>query len=118
LVTLSGSSAKAWVVLDLKYQRKGKVKGRVKIITHSNQLKKIRKGDVFVAKYTFPNFTPKMIISSAVITDEGGLTSHAAIISREYNIPCIIGTKIATSVLKDGDLVEVDADGGVVRKIK
>ena len=97
---------------------KGKVKGRVKIITHSNQLKKIKKGDVFVAKYTFPNFTPKMIISSAVITDEGGLTSHAAIISREYNIPCVVGTKNATSVLKDGDLVEVDANKGVVKKIK
>ncbi len=97
---------------------KGKAKGRVKIITHSDHLKKVKKGDIFVAKYTFPNFTPKMIISSAVITDEGGITSHAAIVSREYNIPCVIGTKVATNVLKDNDLVEVDADKGVVRKIK
>ncbi|TKJ17801.1 hypothetical protein CEE44_04715 [Candidatus Woesearchaeota archaeon B3_Woes] len=96
---------------------KGKVKGRVKIITHSDHLKKIKKGDIFVAKYTFPNFTPKMIISAAVITDEGGITSHAAIVSREYNIPCVIGTKVATNVLKDNDLVEVDADKGVVKKI-
>ncbi len=96
----------------------GKVKGRVKIITHSSDLKKIKKGDIFVAKFTFPSFTPYMLKSSAIITDEGGLTIHAAIISREYNIPCIVGTKIATQVLKDGDLVEVDAVKGDIKIIK
>jgi len=55
------------------------------------------------------------LIGGAIITDEGGITSHAAIMSREFKKPCIIGTKIATQVLKDGDLVEVDADNGVVR---
>ena len=54
-------------------------------------------------------------IAAGIITNEGGITSHAAIVSRELGIPCIIGTKIATKVLKDGDLVEVDADNGVVR---
>jgi len=54
----------------------------------------------------------------AVITDEGGITCHAAIVSRELKIPCIVGTKIATRVLKDGDKVEVDADKGVVKIIK
>ena len=53
----------------------------------------------------------------AVGTDTGGLTSHAAIVSRELGVPCIVGTKIATSVLKDGDMVEVDATKGIVRKI-
>jgi len=53
--------------------------------------------------------------AGAVITDEGGITCHAAIVSRELGIPCIIGTKIATRTLRDGDLVEVDADTGVVR---
>ena len=52
--------------------------------------------------------------ASAIITDEGGIVSHAAIIARELKIPCIVGTKIATKILKDGDLVEVDADQGVV----
>lgn len=95
----------------------GKVTGSVKIITHSTHLKKIKPGDIFVAKYTFPNFTPAMVKSAAIVTDEGGLTSHAAIVAREFGIPCIIATKIATRALKDGDKVEVDADQGTVRKI-
>lgn len=54
----------------------------------------------------------------AIVTDEGGITCHAAIISRELNIPCVIGTKKATKVFQDGDIIEVDANDGVVRKIK
>ncbi len=96
---------------------KGKVRGVVKVVYDSNELDKVNEGDIFIAKFTYPTYTPKMIKSLAIITDEGGITTHAAIIAREYNIPCVIGTKIATSVLKDGDLVEVDADKGVVRKI-
>tara|TARA_Y100000310_G_scaffold338021_1_gene426573 strand:- start:1597 stop:1776 length:180 start_codon:yes stop_codon:yes gene_type:complete len=56
--------------------------------------------------------------AAAFVTDEGGVTCHAAIVSREMKKPCIIGTKIATKVLKDNDLVEVDANKGIVRKIK
>jgi len=51
------------------------------------------------------------------VTDEGGVTCHAAIIAREMNKPCIIGTKVATKVLKDGDMVEVDGDEGIIRKL-
>ena len=53
--------------------------------------------------------------AKAIVTDEGGITSHAAVISRELKIPCVIGTKIATKVLKNNDLIEVDADNGIVR---
>ena len=67
---------------------------------------------------TRPEFLPLLRQAKAIITDEGGLTCHAAIISRELGIPCIIGTKMATRILKDGDLVEVDANKGIVRKIK
>lgn len=67
---------------------------------------------------TSPEYVPAMKRSGAVITDEGGLLSHAAIVARELGKPCIVGTKIATKVLKDGDLVEVDANKGVVRKVK
>jgi len=67
---------------------------------------------------TRPEFLPAMKKSVAVVTDEGGLTCHAAIVSRELGIPCIIGTKIATKVLKTGDLVEVNANHGVVRVMK
>lgn len=67
---------------------------------------------------TTPNTVPYLSRVRAIVTDEGGITSHAAIVSRELRIPCIIGTKIATKVLKDGDVVEVDAKKGIVRKIK
>ena len=96
---------------------KGKVQGKVKIIAHSKDLVKIKKGDIFIAKYTFPSFTSAMLKCAAIITDDGGITSHAAILSREYNIPCIIGTSIATTIFKDHDLVEVDANKGIVRKL-
>ena len=95
---------------------KGKATGRAKIINHSKDLKKIRKGDIFVAKYTFPSFTSAMIKCAAIITDDGGITSHAAILSREYHIPCIIGTGNATQVFKDNDRVEVNAEKGRARK--
>ncbi len=60
---------------------------------------------------------PAMKLAAAIVTDAGGVSCHAAIVSRELNIPCVIGTKHATKWLKDGDLVEVDAANGVVRKI-
>ena len=66
---------------------------------------------------TTPDMISAMKRAAAIVTDEGGITSHAAIISRELNKPCIIGTKLATKVFNDGDLVEVDATTGVVKKI-
>ncbi|MBI4043207.1 MAG: hypothetical protein HY393_00180 [Candidatus Diapherotrites archaeon] len=93
----------------------GKTTGIVRVIHTPKDVEKIKQGDIFVARFTFPSFTPKMIISKAIVTDEGGITNHAAIISREYNLPCIVNTKIATSILQDGDLVEVNADQGIVR---
>lgn len=64
---------------------------------------------------TTPNMISAMKCAAAFITDEGGITCHAAIISRELKKPCIIGTKIATKILKDGDIVEIDADNGVIK---
>ena len=66
---------------------------------------------------TSPAFVNLLKKTAGFITDEGGITCHAAIIARELKKPCIIGTKVATQVLQDGDLVEVDADKGVVRVI-
>lgn len=82
-----------------------------------NELKNFPKGKILVAKSTQPNYLPAMQRAKAFITDEGGLLCHAAIVSRELGIPCIIGTKNATHVLKDGDMVEVDANEGIVRKL-
>lgn len=95
----------------------GVVKGRVMVVSNINKLKNFKQGDVLVASMTAPDYVPAMKKAAAIITDEGGITCHAAIISRELGIPCIIGTKIATRVLKDGDMVEVDADKGIVRKL-
>ncbi len=95
--------------------RNGKVSGVVKIILKTDDFYKFEKDNILVSSMTRPEMAPIMKLAVAFVTDEGGITSHAAIISRELGIPCIIGTKIATQVLKDGDLVEVDADNGVVR---
>lgn len=72
---------------------------------------------ILVTGQTRPQLMPLIVKAKGIVTDEGGITSHAAIVSRELGTPCIIGTKIATQVLKDGDVVEVDADNGIVRLI-
>jgi len=95
----------------------GKAKGIVKIIIRPSDMSKMNKGDILVSIATDPDIVPAMKKAAAIVTEQGGVTSHAAIVSREMNIPCVIGTKIATKVLKDGDLVEVDANKGIVRKI-
>ncbi len=96
----------------------GIIRGIVKVVLSFDDFGKFQDDDVLVCSMTDPNFVPLMKKASAIITDTGGILCHAAIISRELGIPCIIGTKIATQVLKDGDLVEVDADRGIVRIIK
>lgn len=92
-------------------------KGKVKIIIRAEDMKKMEKGDVLVSIATDPDVVPAMKKACAIVTDQGGVTSHAAIVAREFGIPCVIGTKIATRVLKDGDVVEVDANNGIVRRI-
>lgn len=94
---------------------KGKVTARVSIIIDQSEFSKFIPGNVLVTSMTRAEFVPLMKMASAVVTDEGGITCHAAIISRELKKPYVIGTKFATQILKDGDLVEVDADNGVVR---
>ncbi len=102
----------------LKGTSPGKAIGKVKIILGAEDVPKIQKGDILVARQTTPDLIEAMRKSAAIITDEGGLLCHAAIVAREMNKPCIIGTKIATKVLKDGDLVEVDANNGIVKILK
>jgi len=95
--------------------KNGFAKGRVRIVNDPFAASNFKKGDILVAPMTTPEYIFLMRKSSAIITDTGGLTSHAAIVSRELGIPCIVGTKIATQVLKDDDLVEVDASQGTVK---
>ena len=100
----------------------GKVKGKVCIIPlaidASDYIARMQKNDILVAPTTGPEMMIAIQKASAIVTDEGGLMSHAAIVSRELNIPCIVGTKNATQLLKDGDLVEVDAIKGIVKILK
>ncbi len=92
----------------------GVATGRVKIVYNIQDISKIQNKDVLVTTMTSPDLVPAMRKCSAIITDLGGVTSHAAIVSREMGIPAIVGTKDATKVLKDGQTVTVDAYHGVV----
>ncbi len=97
---------------------KGKLRGRIKIVKSIQDFPKVKKGDILVSSDTTPDFVPIFNKVSAIITDEGGVICHAAIVAREMKIPCIVGTKIATKVLKDNDMVELDAKKGIIKKIK
>ena len=96
----------------------GKVVGVVKIINKVEEFKNFKEGDILVSSMTRPEFVPIMKKAAAIVTDEGGVTCHAAIVARELGKPCIVGTEIATKVLKNGMKVEVDATKGLVKVIK
>lgn len=97
---------------------KGKAQGRARIFLVPQDMEKMEKGDILVTTMTTPDFVPLMQKASAIVTDIGGLLSHAAIVSREMGKPCIVGTGFATKIFKDDDLLEVDADKGIVKKVK
>jgi len=88
--------------------------GKVKIIKDASELDKIEKGDILVTRMTTPDMVPAMQKAGAIVTNEGGMTCHAAIVSREMGTPCIVGTEIATKTLQTGQLVTVNASHGVV----
>jgi len=96
----------------------GRVVGPVKIVGSVREVGKVQKGDILVAVMTRPDYIAGIKKAAAIVTNEGGITCHAAIIARELNIPCIIATKIATEILKDGDIAEVNANHGVVTIIR
>ncbi|NQU98715.1 hypothetical protein HQ533_04565 [Candidatus Woesearchaeota archaeon] len=101
----------------------GYAKGRVRVINaltkdQEKAIQEMKDGEILVTGMTRPHLIVAMKKASAIVTDEGGITSHAAIVSRELGKPCIIGTKVATKVFKDGDLVEVDSDKGKVKKLR
>lgn len=100
---------------------KGIKVGKVKLLAHGEnmvtQIYEMEKGDILVTGNTRPDMMLALEKASAVVTDEGGICSHAAIVSRELGIPCIIGTVRATKMFKDGDIIEVDANNGIVKRI-
>lgn len=96
----------------------GKVQGYVQIVTSAKDLAKFKLGSILVTKDTSTELTSIIKKSKAIVADYGGLLSHTGIVSREFKIPCIVQTKNATKVLKDGDLIEVDANTGVIKVIE
>lgn len=92
----------------------GIAKGPVVFVRTLEELDKVKSGDIMVTAMTNPDMVPGMKRAAAVVTDEGGRTCHAAIVSRELGIPCIVGTKDGSEKLKEGELVTVDATRGVV----
>ncbi|QQS38459.1 phosphoenolpyruvate synthase [Candidatus Woesebacteria bacterium] len=101
LPILSGSSASPGVGT-----------GPAKILKSPKEINKVKEGDVLVAEMTSPDYVPAMKKASAIVTDKGGMTSHAAIVSRELGIPCVVGTNDATKKLKENDIVTVDGTTG------
>lgn len=95
----------------------GFVRGRAMIVNAAGDMEKFKDGDVLISVATNPVLVPAMNRAAAIVTDTGGVTCHAAIVSRELKIPCVVGTKIATKVIRDGDQVEVDANKGIVRRL-
>lgn len=97
---------------------KGEADGKVNVVLNPEATKKFEKGEILVTTMTSPKFTVFLKKTAAIVTDGGGTLCHAAIVAREMGIPCVVGTKIATKVLKDGDLVRVDANKGIITKLK
>jgi len=100
---------------QIAYKQKERIRGIVRVVLSNKELSKVNDGDILVSTMTKPDFLAVMKKAAAFITDEGGITCHAAIVAREMKKACIIGTKNATKILKDGDLVEVDAENGIVK---
>ncbi len=96
---------------------KGKAIGIVKVITKPNEFKKFEKGDILVVVNTSPDFVPIMSMAAAIIGEEGGITAHISVVSRELKVPCVVGVNNITKILKDGDKVEVDAEKGIIKII-
>lgn len=88
--------------------------GPVRLVAKAGELRRVKKGDVLVTRMTTPDFVPAMMKTAAIVTDEGGMTSHAAIVSRELGVPCVVGTGNATKLLKEGISVSVDGSSGLV----
>jgi pyruvate,water dikinase len=106
MITLKGTAASP-----------GTAEGTVCVVNGAQDIPRFKDGDVLVAKVTEPSMVIMMNMAAAIVTDRGGLTTHAAIVSRELGVPCVVGTEKATTILKDGMKVRVDGKAGTVEVI-
>ncbi len=103
------------VVRGISAGRRGYGIGKATVVLNPDDANRdMKKGDILVTGMTDPDFVPFMKMASAIVTDKGGITSHAAIVSRELNIPCVVGTETATQVMKTGKEYTVDSRNGVI----
>ncbi|MBU4308355.1 MAG: phosphoenolpyruvate synthase, partial [Nanoarchaeota archaeon] len=109
---------KGEVILQGQPASPGIAVGKIKIVNNLEDLQKVQQGDILVTKMTNPDMVVTMQKSAGIVTDEGGMTAHAAIVSREMGIPCIVGTQTATTKLKEGEIITVDGSSGKVYKGK
>jgi pyruvate,water dikinase len=117
-VEKGGTEIKGEVLLSGSAASPGTGAGTVKIVRSLKDLEKIKTGDILVTKMTNPDMVVAMQRAAGIVTDEGGMTSHAAIVSREMGIPAVVGTENATTKLQDGDIVTVDGANGKIYKGK
>lgn len=96
----------------------GLVRGRAVVVRDVGDFDKVAEGDILVVMNTSPDFIPVIRKAKGIIAEEGGITAHVSVISREFGVPCIVGVRNITEILKDGDLVEVDAERGIVKIVK
>jgi phosphohistidine swiveling domain-containing protein len=93
----------------------GVARGRARVLRSLGDADRLGAGEVLVTETTAPPWTPLFARAAAIVTDSGGLLSHCAVVAREYGLPAVVGTKMATAAIRDGQLVEVDGDAGTVR---
>ena len=131
---LTGKEAQQWVANNIEQEAvdenlselegtiactgdKEQVSGIVRIVLSPKDLHKVQEGDILLSTTTIPEYVPAMRRATAIVTQTGGLTCHAAIVSREMNKPCLIGAKHLLQIFQDGDRVEVDLNKSIIRKL-
>lgn len=107
-----------WIELHGTCASPGSAIGKARVILTEDKISEMETGEILVTQATTPDFVPAMKKAKAIVTNEGGITSHAAIVSRELGIPCIVGTPNATRLIRTGDLLDVHAGSGTIKKIK
>ncbi|OIB56370.1 phosphoenolpyruvate synthase [Natrialba sp. SSL1] len=112
--TNGAESGSGGMLVDGLGSSPGTVSGAARIVTKLDDLDKVSDGDIIVTEMTMPDMVPAMKRAAGIVTDEGGMTSHAAIVSRELGVPAVVGTTNATTVLEDGRVVTLDGDKGAV----
>lgn len=96
----------------------GKIKAKARVLEDASMISQLAEGEILVTYMTTIEFIPAFRKAAAVVTDEGGMSCHAAIISREFKLPCVVGTKVATRVVQTGDMLEIDANKGTIKILK